>query len=146
MYSPVYPGGYGSIGMPPSGYGTVMSPISMSSEGPTHPGDIMGNHQRRVSDPASIAGFSVNVTDTDDGTNGIRGAMERSAMLGLGLGLPAAANGQKYRPAQLMLSPSDSNLGSKTKAIAGDIPQEADEERAFMSEVCHSDLVENIEA
>lgn len=141
LHSPMYPVGFSPTGPPSTGYGMVMSPIAMTPESPTRPGDTVDSHQRRVSDPVSSASLSVNVTDTDDGTNGIKGAMERSAMLGLGLGVPSAVNGQRYRPAQLMLSPSDSNLGSKTRAVAGDIPQEADEERAFMSEVCCSDLI-----
>lgn len=41
---------------------------------------------------------------------------------------------QKARPAQLMLSPSDSALNSSAKAVS-DIQEEGDEERAVMSEV-----------
>jgi hypothetical protein len=62
--------------------------------------------------------------------------MEISANMGLGLGVPGAfaANGQKNRPSQLTLSPSDSNLVG-SKAVAGYVPEEADEERGVVSEV-----------
>jgi hypothetical protein len=82
----------------------------------------------------------MNVADADHGANAIRAAMERTAIVGLGLGVPGgfAANGHRNRPAQLTLSPSDSNLVG-SKAIGGDIPEETDEERAVASEVC--DLV-----
>jgi SAM domain (Sterile alpha motif) len=115
------------------GFGSIMS-----VESPIHTGDLPGTplsplmrEQRRVSDPVSIAGRNTNLVDSDDQASGSRGGM-----VGLGLGVPGAypANVYKNRPAQLMLSPSDSNLVT-SKAVGGDIPDEADEERAAASEV-----------
>ena len=114
----------------------------MSAESPLHTGDLpgtpfspLGMDPRRGSDPVSSMERSGYVgDDTDNGTNGIRTVMERSTMVGLGLGVPGAfaANGHKSRPAQLTLSPSDSNLVG-SRAIAGDIPEETEEERAVVS-------------
>lgn len=114
----------------------------MSAESPPNTGDLPGSplsrHPRRVSDPVSSAGMSASVTDTDDGASGIRGAIDRSTSTGLGLGMSNATpapNGIKNRPAQLNLSPSDSNISTKAKGLAGHRLEEADEERAVVSEV-----------
>ena len=110
----------------------------MSAESPPHTGDLpgtplspLGKDQRRVSDPVSIAGRSTGMFDADDGANAIR-----RPTVGLGLGVPTspAPNGHRNRPAHLMLSPSDSNLAT-LNAVAGDIPEETDEDRAVVSEV-----------
>ncbi len=42
---------------------------------------------------------------------------------------------QKPRPSQLSLSPSDGALNASVKAVSG-IPEETDEDRAALSEVC----------
>lgn len=136
LNSPIFPGvgaQYSPVGpLTSAGFGTMMS-----AESPPHTGDLspgMPREQRRVSDPISSAGLSVSVTDTDEGVHH-NGAVGTG--LGVGLGVAAAAGmgmAGKNRPTQLMLSPSDSNLG-KT-AVSGEIPEE-DEERAVMSEVCY---------
>jgi hypothetical protein len=133
--SPLYPSGFSHQGLPSSGFGSILS-----AESPMHTGDLPGTplsppgrDLKRVSDIMSNAGLSPGVVDVNDG---IRAAMERSAMVGLGVGIPPspATSSHKSRPAQLMLSPSDSNLiGSR--AVGGDIPVETDEERAVVSEV-----------
>jgi hypothetical protein len=135
---PFYPGGLSAHGPQSPGYGSVMS-----AESPLHTGDLpgtplspLGKDLHRVSDPIPAAHRGAIAVDTDDKAHEIRAAMERSAMVGLGLGVPGAfaANGHRNRPAQLTFSPSDSNLVS-ARAIAGDIPEETEEERAVVSEV-----------
>jgi len=132
--SPFYPNAFSVPGGQSAGFGSIMS-----AESPPHTGDLpgtplspLGKDQRRVSDPVSIAGRSTGMFDADDGANVIR-----RATVGLGLGVPGASpdpNGHRNRPAHLMLSPSDSNLAT-LNAVAGDIPEETDEDRAVVSEV-----------
>lgn len=138
LNGPFYPGGLGANVPQSPGYGSVMS-----AESPLHTGDLpgtplspLGRDLHRASDPIPAAQRGAIAVDADDRTHEIRVAMERSAMVGLGLGVPDAfaVNGHRNRPAQLTFSPSDSNLVS-ARAIAGDIPEETEEERAVVSEV-----------
>jgi hypothetical protein len=138
LNSPPYPGGFSPHGVTSSGYGSILS-----AESPLHTGDLpgtplspFGRDMRRASDPLSNVGPSGGVIDTNERANDIRGAMERSAMVGLGVAMPGglAASGHKGRPSHLMLSPSDSNL-VPSKMVTGNIPEETDEERAVVSDV-----------
>ena len=140
--SPFYPSGFSSHGLPSAGFGSILS-----AESPLHTGDLpgtplspLGRDLKRASDPVSNAGHNVSMFDAHDRAHDrahdIRGAMERSAMVGLGVGVPAALTpgSHKNRPAQLMLSPSDSNLVIQ-KSITRDIPEETEDDRGVASEV-----------
>ncbi|KAI0371457.1 hypothetical protein BV20DRAFT_1120507 [Pilatotrama ljubarskyi] len=121
MFSPPSP----SVnGMGTAGLASITSP-----ESPPHTGDLspMGRNGWRASDPGSINGSAINLEDEARGRN----------VVGLGLGLPSTssqAKGAKGRPAQLVLSPSDSALGEKVSAIQGRTSDSIKDERAVMSE------------
>ncbi|KAI0941212.1 hypothetical protein AcV7_002842 [Taiwanofungus camphoratus] len=114
-YSPLYP---------PSGHGFSPGVASVTSmDGGPHTGELPGSSNLRSGWPAP--------------------ENEERMMVGLGLGLPASPSGngkdavaahlQKPRPAQLVLSPSDSALGSTT-AFSGSRTPITEEDRGAMSE------------
>lgn len=138
LNSPMYAGGFN--GLPSAGYGSMMTSESAPQTSEIPSAARMEKEQRRVSDPASSAGVSLSVTDTDEKANGSSDSAVRTALMigggmaGLGLGVPT--NGFKNRPAQLSLSPSDNNLRSNTRAVGGNIPEEVgDDELVVMSDV-----------
>ncbi|KAF7984746.1 hypothetical protein HWV62_11697 [Athelia sp. TMB] len=139
LNSPMY--GNGFNGLPSAGYGSMMTSESAPQTSEIPNAATMGERdQRRISDPISSAGLSVNVTDTDERTNA--SSEDRTAAMlaagvvagGVGVGL-GVHNTSKNRPAQLTLSGSDTNLRSGARAVGGNIPEENfEDERAFMSD------------
>ena len=97
---------------------------SMQSVGTSHSWNGIvnaGSSPLTTTAPYSPIGESASSVGSEDGA------------VGLGIGMPSG----KLRPPNLSLSPSDSNLHSQAKGISN-IPEEADDERSAMSEVCFS--------
>ncbi|CDO77198.1 hypothetical protein BN946_scf184747.g11 [Trametes cinnabarina] len=125
MYAPPSP----SVG---NGLGSAGIASITSPESPPNTGELSSAAQNgwRASDPGSIAGNGMSASTTEEDVKG-------RSVAGLGLGLPSAspqANGAKARPAQLVLSPSDSALGEKVTAIQGRASDSIKDDRAVMSE------------
>ncbi|KAI0832877.1 hypothetical protein BC628DRAFT_1348696 [Trametes gibbosa] len=126
MNSPLYPPPSPSLanGISSSGLASVTSPESPLGTGEFSP---TGRNGWRASDPGSINGSAINLEDEARGR----------AVVGLGLGLPTTSpqpKGAKSRPAQLVLSPSDSALGEKVSAVQDRTSGSIKDERAVMSE------------
>ncbi|KAI0677703.1 hypothetical protein C8Q78DRAFT_106103 [Trametes maxima] len=121
MYAPPSPSVANGIGS--AGIASITSP-----ESPPHTGELspMVRNGWRGSDPGSINGSAINLEDEARGR----------AVLGLGLGLPSTSPQVKggTRPAQLVLSPSDSALGEKISAVQDRTSGSIKDERAVMSE------------
>ncbi|KAJ8489269.1 hypothetical protein ONZ51_g3007 [Trametes cubensis] len=122
MYAPPSPSVVNGI----SSIASVTSPEGLPPTGELSPNGT-GRNGWRASDPGSIAGGVVSAEDEN---------RARTAV-GLGLGLPSTsqqAKGAKGRPAQLVLSPSDSALGEKVTAVQDRTSESIKDERAVMSE------------
>ncbi|KAF8885751.1 hypothetical protein BD779DRAFT_1532251 [Infundibulicybe gibba] len=108
----------------PLGYpgGGSMLVGAMGPESPQHAGDVSGSPITR---------------NGDGGSDGSNAGDESAVIVGLGIGLPTAANGKGMgRPAHLMLSPSDGALSASARAVTStNIPEEGEEDRGHMSEI-----------
>ncbi|KAH9854887.1 hypothetical protein C2E23DRAFT_816005 [Lenzites betulinus] len=124
MNSPLYPPPSPSL---PNGLASAGLTSISSGDAPLSTGEFSpaGRNGWRASDPVSINnGSAINLEDEARGRT----------VVGLGLGLPPQAKEAKGRPAQLVLSPSDSALGEKVSAIQGRASGSIKDERAVMSE------------
>ena len=104
----------------------LASPESPLGNGGDLPGSpsTMAKTGWRASDPGSIHGGTVNPDEDSRGRSPV----------GLGFGLPS--KGQKARPPQLMLSPSDSALGESGGVVQGKERRDSlKDDRAALSEV-----------